>query len=239
MCVCEGDIESLSRRGLPREKLHLHINGVDRPKISSESRSEASRTIQARWRGGAPGLPENALVLGAVARLSGEKRHDRMLRALAVARQKLAPREAVLVCFGVGGEETKLKALTAELGLEKAAFWMGYSKTAGQDMAGFDLLLCLSDGEGIPINLLEAGWAATPVFSTRVGGIPDVISSSAVGYLVDKSQSDEEIGTRIAEVLADAAGRAETGRRYQQHIEKNFSEKAWLDRLREVYGKLG
>jgi glycosyltransferase involved in cell wall biosynthesis len=115
---------------------------------------------------------------------------------------------------------------------------MGYSKTIGQEMAGFDLLLCLSDGEGIPINLIEAGWTGTPVLSTSVGGIPDLLDSSQVGYLVSKADSDESIGRELARLMTDASGREAVGKRYQERILNSFSEKAWLDQLRAVYAKL-
>ncbi|MBI3544070.1 MAG: glycosyltransferase [Deltaproteobacteria bacterium] len=237
MCVCEGDIASLSRRGLPLEKLHLHINGVERPMVAAAARIDVQRSVRNRWKQAVEAIPgpNDALVVGAVARLSGEKRHDRMIHAMATVKRKLAPRRAVLLCFGIGAEEAKLKELTKAAGLEDTVFWMGYSKTIGSEMAGFDLLLCLSDGEGIPINLLEAGWAGTPVFSTRVGGIPDVLSNPQVGYLVDKSESDETIGAMMAETLADYAGRARVGEAYQRHVIANFSERAWLATLKKVY----
>ncbi|MBI3558657.1 MAG: glycosyltransferase, partial [Deltaproteobacteria bacterium] len=239
MCVCEGDIASLNRRGLPLSKLHLHINGVDRPKVEPQARDDVQRTIRARWKLSMPSLPEpgEALYLGAVARLSDEKRHDRMLNVLSVLKREMPGKRVVLVCFGTGAEEARLKGLTAAAGLQNDVFWMGYSKTIGQEIAGFDLLLCMSDGEGIPINLIEAGWAGTPVFSTRVGGIPDLLSSDQVGYLVEKSDTDQAIGRTMARVLGDTAGREALGRRYQQYIVANFSEKAWLDTLRAVYRK--
>jgi glycosyltransferase involved in cell wall biosynthesis len=241
LCVCEGDYASLKRRGVPGDLLQIHYNGVDRIHVPPEARAKAQRQIRAGWRALDPGLPgpEEAVFLGAVARLSDEKRHDRMIRALAEAK-RLRPEQAfVLLCFGIGAEEAKLKALTRTLGMESEIRWMGYSKTIGQEMAGFDLLLCLSDGEGIPINLIEAGWSGTPVLSTSVGGIPDLLNSNEVGYLVSKQESDTQIGTELARIMADSSGRKATGLRYQERIVTQFSERAWLDQLRAFYARLG
>lgn len=239
MVVCEIDRLSLKRRGLKDKILFIHHNGVDRPYVAPEARLQAQTEVRNRWRSLNPALPEanGAVFLGAVARLSDEKRHDRMLRALQTVKREFPGLKFAFLAFGIGALEAQLKAQTKELGLEDCVFWMGYSKTIGQEMAGFDLLLCLSDGEGMPINLLEAGWTGTPVLSTDVGGIPDLINPQ-VGYLVDKSDSDEAIGRRIGQILSDNAANTGVGRRYQDHVLKGFSEKAWLDRLREVYAQI-
>ncbi len=238
LCVCKADYASLRRRGIREDRLSIHYNGVNRTFVSPEGRAEARREIQARWRALDPGIPEGALLVGAVARLSGEKRHDRMVRALAAARASRPGLAFALLCFGIGAEEEALKRLTAELGMGSHVRWMGYSKTIGQEMAGFDLLLCLSDGEGIPINLIEAGWAGTPVLSTSVGGIPDLLSSPEVGYLVSKTDSDAAIGAELARVLEDAPGREAVGRRFQEHVLQGFSQASWLEQLRAVYARV-
>jgi glycosyltransferase involved in cell wall biosynthesis len=242
MVVCEWDRASLLRRGLPERLLHMHPNGVDRPRVDPTDRARRAREIRERWRAsytGASGLPgpDEAVFLGAVARLSWEKRHDRMLNALATVRRENPGLRFAFVAFGTAArpeEEQALREQTRRLELEDSVFWMGYSKTIGQEMAGFDLLLCLSDGEGMPINLIEAGWSATPVFSTRVGGIPDLVTPET-GYLVEKSASDAEIGRALARALGDAAGRTRVGEAYQRRVEAGFSEQAWLDVLRTAY----
>jgi glycosyltransferase involved in cell wall biosynthesis len=240
-CVCKADYASLKGRGVPEEILKIHYNGVDRGMVSEEARAAAQSAIRGRWRELDPALPavgEDVVYLGAVARLSSEKRHDRMIQALAAVKRQNPKQKFVLLCFGIGAEEARLKELTRAAGMDAEIRWMGYSKTIGQEMAGFDLLLCLSDGEGIPINLIEAGWSGTPVLSTAVGGIPDLLDSPDVGYLVNRSDLDSKIGAELARIMADPAGRAATGQRFQQRILAKFSEKAWLDQLRETYARL-
>lgn len=246
LAVCEIDRESLLKRGLPANRIFMHPNGVDRKRVDPANRSATQRAIRESWKQKEPRLPaaDQATILGVVARLSEEKRHDRMLHALKAARSSLkalnpSAKLPILVAFGIGDQEAKLKELTRELALEDAVFWMGYSKTIGQELAGFDLLLCLSDGEGMPINLIESGWAGTPVLSTRVGGISDLIPvGGEFGFLVEKSDTDESIGKRIAEILSNEGKSVEIGKTFQKRVEKSFSQKAWLDRLVEIYSDI-
>lgn len=242
LCMCESDRQSLLRRGVRPGKILIHTNGVDRPKVTEAERTETQKRIRASWAEtdarlkavGTLGASKGALWLGAVARLSAEKRHDRMLRVLAGLKERGV--EAVLLCFGRGAEQERLQALTRELGLEAQTFWMGYRGTIGQELAGFDLTLCLSDGEGIPINLLESAWAGTPVLSTRVGGIPDFIRDPETGFLVEPSENDGEIAAKLAEWARTPEELRRRGLAFQADVEKNFSEKSWLGTLRRVYG---
>jgi glycosyltransferase involved in cell wall biosynthesis len=241
LSVCELDRASIQKRGVKTEKLAVHLNGTDRARILPDARAQARTDIRKRWKDSMPSLPnpQDAFFIGAVARLSPEKRHDRMLQVLsrlkACSRKEMIP---VMLFFGTGPEEAKLRELARKLRVEEFVFFMGYSKTISQEMAGFDVLLSLSDGEGIPINLIEAGWAATPVLATQVGGIPDLIPSSEFGFLVEKKTSDESIAQLLQNALQKPMLLAEVGRAYQRRVTTLFSETAWLTELKRIYSKL-
>ena len=249
LAVCKVDQESIIRRGVPPDKVKLHLNGTDRMRVDAKDRPALQIKIRERWRENYSSLtdvhtsmPNDAIFLGAVARLSPEKRHDRMLTLIhELKKSRGEKKKTILLCFGIGPEEERLKKLAHSLGIEDLVFWMGYSKTISQEMAGLDLILCLSDGEGIPINLIEAGWAGTPVLATEVGGIPDLIGTRAttpVGILVQKSDTDQAIAKKVREVLDDAKNLTELGLAFQNRVSSEFSESAWLNRLREIYADL-
>ncbi len=241
LAVCTQDRASIVRRGVAAAKVAVHLNGTECARIAPKDRNAVAEELRKRWRKRNSRLPasSDAIYFGAVGRLSPEKRHDRMLAVLgALRRSETGSRKPVLVCFGIGAEEERLRNEARRLGVEDAVFWMGYSDTISEEMAGFDALLCLSDGEGIPISLLEAGWAGTPVFATAVGGIPDLISSPDVGYLVDKRHSDEEIASLVGDALSDPAGMQRVGEAFQARVGSEFSRTAWLGTLRAAYTRI-
>lgn len=237
LAVCSADRHSITRRGVAAEKVVVHLNGTNRPHVEPRVKSEVAAQIRRSWKQKMPTLPDpaDAVFMGAVARLSPEKRHDRMLHVLRHLQSAERAKNAVLVCFGTGAEEERLRALARELGVEDRVYWMGYSNTISNEIAGFDLLLSLSDGEGIPINLLEAGWAGTPVVATQVGGIPDLIPSSDVGILVQREDSDRAIAERIQVALQNRESLAQLGANFQKRVVSQFSEEAWLNQLKEIY----
>jgi glycosyltransferase involved in cell wall biosynthesis len=86
--------------------------------------------------------------------------------------------------------------------------------------------------------LLEAGWAATPVLATEVGGIPDLIPNRECGFLVSRKDSNESIANYLQESLEKPMLLNEVGRAYQRRVETLFSAAAWLSKLKEVYAKV-
>jgi glycosyltransferase involved in cell wall biosynthesis len=112
---------------------------------------------------------------------------------------------------------------------------MGYRGTVGAEMAGFDLLLSLSFAEGLPINLVEAGWAGTPVFATAVDGCLDLVPSKEYGILVDPALSEVALSELLASALSSPSEIRLQGERFQQRIEEHFSGAVWTKRLEELY----
>ena len=230
LCCSRADEHNLLDRGILRERLALHWNGVKGEAILPHERDEARSGIRRAW-----DVRQDGIILGVVGRLSREKRHDRAL-AVCAALSRIAPDlDWRLLCFGTGALSEPLLQRTQELGLESRVHWMGFRPRVGRELAGFDVLLSLSDAEGMPLNVIEAGWAGTPVVATAVGGVLDLLGDPPAGRLVRPQDPPETIARVILEVLADPA---DLGRRLQQRVLAEFTEQAWLDRLRGVYSPL-
>ena len=57
-----------------------------------------------------------------------------------------------------------------------------------------DIILNVSDTEGIPVSLMEAASASLPIIAFSIGGIPSVIKNNSNGYLLDlKSNNNTNI----------------------------------------------
>lgn len=227
LCCSRADERNLLARGIRRDRLALHWNGVEGDAILPHERAEATEGIRRAWN-----VRTDGVVLGVVGRLSREKRHDRALDVCA-ALARLAPTlDWRLLCFGTGALAEPLLARTRQLGLESRVQWMGFRPRIGRELAGFDVVLSLSDAEGMPLNVIEAGWAGTPVVATAVGGVLDLLGEPPAGRLVEPSDPPAAIARAILDVLAEPAA---LGQRLQQRVLADFTQRAWLDRLRAIY----
>ncbi len=177
--------------GVPAAKIALVTNGIDAEKFHPRPRAEAQRRCK---------LEGEAPTIVYVGNLKEEKGVLELADAFLRMRQErpeLAVARLVLVGGGAmrGALEQKLAGLGAQAvlagpqPLEEIPHWM----------AAADVVALASWNEGTPNVLLEALACGRRVVATRVGGVPDVVTSPLQGELVEARQVPE---------LAAALGRA-------------------------------
>jgi glycosyltransferase involved in cell wall biosynthesis len=239
LAVCTSDRKLLVNRGLSPKKVLVHLNGVDRPSVPAETRLAEQARIRKSWKLAEHGVGDDTLLIGFVGRLSPEKRLNRILQICShLEREHRTLPDWRLVVFGTGALDQELKSMTQSLGLEQRILWMGYRSGVGDELAGFDIVISMSDAEGLPINLIEAGWGGTPVFATRVDGNLDLMPEEELGYLVDVSEADDRIASRLAELMANRSKREKMGKAFQKRVSERFSGQRWLRDLKAIYQDL-
>jgi glycosyltransferase involved in cell wall biosynthesis len=229
LIVCSSDLPILLSRGLSESKIIIHLNGVDRPKIDWDDRVSLQLKIRADWNiKAAPGEK----IYGILARLAKEKEHKLALETFARTKDL----SYKILCFGVGPEAENLKRLTVELGLQEKVVWMGYRNSVGEELAGFDGLLSFSRAEGLPISLIEAGWASTPVFSRVVDGVADLLPDNSFGYLFKKDATMDEIDSEFRKFYQDSG--ESRARAFQLRIQADFSGRSWAKKMDNIIESL-
>ena len=161
LAVSTPDYKFLLDSGVGKERVRLHLNGADGRLVSAEDRPEVSRSIRAGWLPAQEGRDE-LFLFGVVGRLSAEKDHERILKVLSILNEKPCEHHWRCLVFGMGPLEKRLKDESVRLGLENRMVWMGYRQGVGNELVGLDLLLSFSKAEGLPINVIEAGWGWHP-----------------------------------------------------------------------------
>jgi glycosyltransferase involved in cell wall biosynthesis len=239
LCVSSADYDEVLKSGIGKDRLRLHLNGVDGTPVTVQNRSSEAKRIRALW------MAEEAdrdklFLLGVVGRLSREKDHSRILRVLYSLNRLPCQMKWKCLIFGTGALEQELKEKMIQAGLQERILWMGYRNDVGKELAGLDLLLSFSKAEGLPINLIEAGWAGTPVMATWVGGVKDLLPEDRFGLRVPAGESPEASARRLQAILT-ARGREELhslGVNFQIRVMKEFTQDQWLQRLRDIYSEL-
>lgn len=111
------------------------------------------------------------------------KNVDLLVRAYARVRGQL---DIPLTIAGDGVLRSELEALATELGIADAVHFLGYrSRTEVASLMQRARVLALpSSSEGFGVVLAEALACGTPVVASRVGGIPEIVTSDSAGTLV-------------------------------------------------------
>jgi glycosyltransferase involved in cell wall biosynthesis len=117
--------------------------------------------------------PQFKTVVLALSRLEPEKNIMLGIEALA----RIAPRhpEVGLVVVGRGSERQALEAFARKCGVEKQVAFHGWADETSSAFKTADIFMLMSDFEGYAMTLIEAAAAGTPVLSTDVGLIGDVL----------------------------------------------------------------
>jgi len=129
----------------------------------------------------------NGFIIGSIGRLSPEKGYTVLIEAF----HKLVKKglEAKLVIIGEGTEKKTLENLITKLKIDEFVLLPGYREKARMYIPLFNLFTLSSLTEGLPITLLEAMQAGTPIVSTEVGGVPEVLDHGQAGILVKPSDA--------------------------------------------------
>jgi len=134
------------------------------------------------------------LALVAVGRLEEVKGFDFVIKGLASIRARGV--EADLSVVGSGSQETRLKRLAREIGVEQYVTFAGYLPPARlADVLGrADIYVSGSHQEGFSIALLEAMASGLPCVVTNTSGVRDVVVSGVNGWILETRGPDEIAG---------------------------------------------
>ena len=208
--------------GVAEKKIRVIPNGVDPQKFFYIPQEEARKKIGFIGKG-------QTLVL-AVCHLTANKGLDVLLEALALLTKKTPTFNWLLYIVGVGVERARLERLTQTLHLESRVTFCG--AVSHDQLVWFynsaDVFCLLSEREGCPNVVLESLACGTPVLATSVGGIPEILTSSNVGILVERKPE------QVAKALSASFECSWSKSEILNHGQK-FQLSHTADALREVF----
>jgi glycosyltransferase involved in cell wall biosynthesis len=172
--------------GISQEKIEVIGNGVDLARFEPIDSKEAKNRL---------GIPLDARAIVSVGGLTPVKGFEFLIAALAA----ILPRypKARLYIVGEGNARSKLESLIQELGLQEQVFLVGSKPNDELKFwySAADLSCLVSAREGWPNVVQESLACGTPVVATRIGGIPEIITSQELGVFV--AQNRESIATGL------------------------------------------
>ncbi len=207
---------------LPRRKMVVIGHGIDGVS-GAGPRPETRRAL---------GLPPLDPLLGAVGRLSPEKGHGVLLRALPTILATFHRVGVVLV--GDGPSRSELEAETRRLGIADRVVFLGQRRDVPVVLAALDLFVQPSLYEGFGISLLEAMAAGLPIVASRVGGIPEVVQDGATGLLVPP-RDPAALASAVIRLLRDREEAGRLGAAAARRARERYSLRAAAARVDALY----
>ena len=176
----------------------------------------------------ATGLPVDGRYIVCVSRLSHEKGVDVLIDAVA----KMTTREVRIVIVGDGPDEDALKARAQRLGVAERIVFAGARPhdEIPAWISSADVAVLSSRKEGYPNALVEYLACGRPAVAARVGGVPEILASPALGTMVPPEDPaalaaalDAALARRWDEHEIARAGRARNWHAVADDLRREFA----------------
>jgi len=214
-CTYARDLIPKAGYHLPQDKIRIITLGVDADIFTPPKTNQP--------------LSETKLIHAAS--LVDVKDQATLLRALAQL-----PDNITLDIIGTGPEETHLRDLADQLGINQRVHFLG--KVEHLDLPAHyqraDLNILCSRHEGLGMVTLEAAACGIPTIGTAVGLLPDY---SKLGISVPVGD-DAALAHAINELLRDKQKRIDLSQSARKLVEENFTIKETVKQFRKIYQEL-
>ena len=190
---------------------------------------EAERA-QARHR---LGLPADALILGYVGRLSGDKLGESLLRAFASVLRD-APGDARLVIAGDGWKADAWRETARNLGIARRVHFAGWQKEPSRIYSALDVFVLPSLAEGFPLGIMEAMASGVPGVVHPMGSTLALVEDGVSGFVADMSTPAGFAAGLRAVFARERAELRAMGQRAAAHIGEHHSRARRLPAVLEA-----
>jgi len=229
------DMETCVRERLcDPHRLRFLGNGIDIERFHPRNR-EPARIAATR---ASIGVPPDHLVVGMVARMTGEKGYREYFRAAA---QLLKTRSDVTFLaigpFEPWKPDAVSEAEAATFGLGERLRVLGNRYDMPDLYAAMDVLALPSHREGFPRAPMEAAATGVPVVVSDERGCRATVIDGESGFLVPLRDAGA-LADSLQRLLADASMRERMGTRGRQLAEEQFDQKVVFARVAAAYDEV-
>jgi glycosyltransferase involved in cell wall biosynthesis len=213
--------------GIPSRAMEIVYNGVDTAQFARSFSREETRAELA--------IPNDALLVGVVGRLSEEKGGvDLLIRAVSRL-QKSEPGVRLLV-VGDGPLRAGLESLASRVA-EGLVTFTGTRSDVARLLHSMDVFALPSLSEALPLVVLEAMSAGLPVVATRVGGVPEIVEDGVTGLLVAPG-SEDALYWALRKLVTGPNLRTQLARAGQAHVKAHFTIERMVECVEALYDSL-
>lgn len=207
------------------EKIQVIHNGI-RSELYCQSFEQTAKRQELS-------IPAKSAVIGMIATIHPNKRHEDMLRAIPLIKQ-WHPQTVFVFVGRDGGALESLEKLASKLGVQASVRFVGERRDIPEILAVFDILVLLSEGEGLSNALLEGMAAGKPIVATDVAGNPEVVIHERTGLLIPSHQPNR-LADAIVRLLDNPDLRTQFGSAGRDRVQTHFRVERMVSQTESLY----
>jgi glycosyltransferase involved in cell wall biosynthesis len=183
------------------------------------------------------GIPDQALVVGKIARLFNLKGHDQLMDAAPAIVERHPDVRFFLIGDGVLHDHLVARARRAGI-LDNFVFAGLVARERIPEMiSAMDVVVHTSLREGLARVLPQALAMAKPCVSFDIDGAPEVVIPGETGYLVQPGDA-EGLTDAVTRLLTDGVLRAQMGAAGRRRVDPAFRAETMVAEINKVYTEL-
>lgn len=203
--------------GLEADKIHTIHNAVDADYFDPDRKLASRAPLRGQF-----GIPENAIIVGIVARMIPWKGQYELIGALARLRETFPDLHLVMLGADVAEFRADCEKRARDGGVADRVHFGGYQQDVRPFLHEFDLFAHPSYEEPFGLAIAEAMAMRKPVIACSTGGVPEIITHGRDGWLVE-ARSAEAVATAITTLLNNGELCRQLGARARETVRDRFS----------------
>ncbi len=192
------------------------------------------------------GISDDEIVISIVGRLVEVKNHPLFIRSIAEVKKRTTKKVKAMI-VGDGQLRGSLTDLAVSLGLKCSSpespiegadiVFTSWIQDADIVFAGSEITALTSFNEGTPVSLIEAQAANTPIVSTNVGGIEDVVIKGKTALLAENNNL-EDYSNKLLELIENDNLRNEMASSGWDFVKGKFHYSRLVNDMKCLYDEL-
>lgn len=232
---------SIEHKIAPPEKFEVVPLGFDLDRFRTDTESKR-KEFRAEFN-----VTDDEIAVGIIGRLVDVKDHKYFLRLCKHVLDKTTKNVRFFI-IGDGEMRTELEEFCNEINIEFNAHpnylpahakltFCSWRTDIDRINAGLDIVVLTSKNEGTPVSLIEAQASGTPVVSTNVGGVENVVEHNVTGLLAE--QSDElKMAENLMSLIESDRQRLEMSGKGWSHVGEKFHYSQLTSKMDSLYQQL-
>lgn len=207
-----------------KDKIDIIYNGVDLDKIELEL-DKNKNNLREEFN-----LKPEDLLISKIGRLTEQKGHDYLFKALTIVKNDYAKFKVLIV--GKGDLEKELKNKVSKYNLKNNIIFTGFRNDIYNILDQSDFLVHTALWEGCPNTLLEAMALGTPIVASDISSVKEILIKEKVGYLA-QNKNPKDIAEKILKMI-NSQNRNQFSLNAKKLIKNKFTTKIMIENIKNI-----